>query len=840
MSEYKVNTLILGATFYGCGLAKRLKNAVVVESSVAVGSDYAYTFEQGNCWNTPAQNPEAEEFRQELFRRNAVNASGHLLNGALVPVFADWCLKNDVCPYFGLELVEKQGNRLTFMDFCGTEVVFEAEKVIDARPRYTGTKNLTAAILSEEALAEGKHGFFNITKTIAGNVYYLSFEVEADSTFQSARQRLKALWESRPETLKNAQMIWSAVRFSKNIFTNPVAALDAGLNGVLPEYEVPELVNGTPLEFDVVVCGLGTAGVTAAISAAKRGAKVLAIDKTTYPGGVWTGGFIPRSYIQQTCGIANMLQEKSATLEGYFGQSENLKMQLEKAVLGSRVQIWYSSAIRSCTKENGTVTEIVCRDSNGVLNRIKAHSFIDATADGVLCNLAGVEMTCGRELDREFNSYTNTMGKFRQTNFGAANFDAGRIAQYDLEDFSKGYLESSRLHLLDDYNVPHCCIQVSDNPGLREGKRIKPSKNWTIGEYFESDGKCDETIFEVISNLDTHAQDIFFESQDFQDWNIAASCWEIRVTIPVPMSVLFPAGVNGIIVPSRHLGVDHDLGCAVRMIAGLTAIGEVAGAVAAIAKEKNILPHRVAYSDIKPFIPQPGAMNTRDAEKYGMSKDLNKAWTQATDEEITEKLFSNNPALGIWNIKQQKKSELAQKIMVAHSDEPAGYNAAFALALLDDESAIPVLCKIIEKDDITPINTDLRFSSARRTAAAYLLGRLRKTEAVDFLIGQLGKRDCEKFFAHVVCALIKIADVNESVREKVGNVLRDLAQDTSWQMIEQLKGEGASKRRSDGLLRWRTAKYLDKWGISHNIAEKVSVIQFDTHEQWLWKNYNNF
>ena len=260
MFEYKVGTLILGATFYGCGLAKRLKNAVVVESSVAVGSDYAYAFEQGGNWNTPAQNAEAEEFRQELFRRNAVNDAGHLLNGALVPVFADWCLKNGVRPYFGLELAEKQANRLTFVDFCGTRVVFEAEKIIDARPRYTGTKNLTAAICSDEAIAEGKHGFFNISKTIAGNVYYLSFEVESDSTFQSARQRLGALWESRPQSLKNAQMIWSAVRFSKSIFANPVAALDAGLNGIMPEYDVPELVNGKTLEFDVVVCGLGTAG----------------------------------------------------------------------------------------------------------------------------------------------------------------------------------------------------------------------------------------------------------------------------------------------------------------------------------------------------------------------------------------------------------------------------------------------------------------------------------------------------------------------------------------------------------------------------------------------------
>ena len=838
MADYTIDTLIVGASFYGCGLASRLGNALVVESSTAVGSDYAYTFEQGVNWNVPAQNPLAEEFRQQLFRRKAVDDAGRLLNGALVPVFADWCVKHNVRPLLGMELVCKQNNRAEFVDFCGKKITVEAKNIIDARPHYSGTKNLTAAVYSVEPLRLGKHKFFNITDTIAKNIYYLSFEVEADSTFQSARQRLAALWRERPESLKNAQMVWSAVRFSKNIFDNPVAALDAGLNGKNAAREIADSVWGPELEFDVVVCGLGTAGVTAAISASRNGAKVFAIDKTTYPGGVWTGGFIPAPYIQKNCGIAAELQEKAYALEGYFGQSENLKMRLEKSVNDARVVIRYSTVICSCTKENDRVTEIVCRDGNGVLFKVKAHSFIDATAEGILGNLAGAEMTCGRELDREFNSYTNTMSKFRAESFGAANFDAGRVAQYDVEDFSNCYLETCNVHLLDDYSVLHYCIQASDNPGLREGRHIVPEKSWNLEKYFQSGGKCDDVIFKVISNLDTHAQDVFFESKEFQDWNIAASCWEIRITIPVPMQVLFPADVKGVIVPSRQLGVDHDLGCAVRMIPGLTAIGEVAGAIAAIAKEKDILPHEVKYSDIVPFIPEPGEIKTKDIVGKAVP-DLNSAWTAASDKEIVEQLFSDDPALGIWNIKQQNKRSLALEVLAANSDAPAGYNAAFGLALLDDEKAIPVLRKLIELDDVEPVNKNLRFSAPRRIAAAYLLGRLHKAETADFLIQQLGKRDCEKFFAHVVCALIKIADANVEIREKTGNVLRELAEDVSWQMIEQLKGQGAAKRRSDGLLRWHIAKYLDKWQISHNIAEKVAPVQFDSHEKWFWKNYKS-
>ena len=62
--DYSVDTLILGATFYGCGLASAIKNSLVVESSISVGSDYAFAFMQGKNWLQPLTSPGAEEFRQ--------------------------------------------------------------------------------------------------------------------------------------------------------------------------------------------------------------------------------------------------------------------------------------------------------------------------------------------------------------------------------------------------------------------------------------------------------------------------------------------------------------------------------------------------------------------------------------------------------------------------------------------------------------------------------------------------------------------------------------------------------------------------------------------------------
>ena len=56
---------------------------------------------------------------------------------------------------------------------------------------------------------------------------------------------------------------------------------------VEPEREIP--IKG---EYDVVVCGAGPAGVTAAIEAGRSGAKTLLIESQGCLGGVWTSGLL--------------------------------------------------------------------------------------------------------------------------------------------------------------------------------------------------------------------------------------------------------------------------------------------------------------------------------------------------------------------------------------------------------------------------------------------------------------------------------------------------------------------------------------------------------------------
>ena len=833
--DYSVETLIQGATFYGCALASAIKNSLVVESSISVGSDYAFGFLQGKNWSQPLTSPGAEEFRQELALRHALE-NDRILPAALAPMLAAWCMKQQIQPLLGLEFIRRSGKVYTFIDWGGNEVNIEAEKVIDARSQGT-EKLFTAAVFSENALAEGKYGSFELFRTPAEKIYTLEMPCNLSDTPDLARQNLQKLWAARPEELNEAQIIWSASRFSFPRFDNAAAALDAGLQGKYGYARIPDTPAPERCEFDCVVAGLGTAGIIAAITAARRGAKVLAIEKNFYPGGVWTGGFVARSYIQNVGGLAKVLQDNSEKYSGYHSMSESLKLELENAARHAGVTLEYGSAIAGVEKSGDRVTAVTYRNASGKLYKVSAYTFIDSTADAVLCTMANAPLTCGRTGDGEFNSYTNSMGKIGGKFFYVQNFDAGRVAQYDLEDFSKSFLYSASLHLQDDFRTKRLCIQLADNPGVREGLRIKPVEPYTIKDFFAGRGEHKEAFFHVISNLDTHAQDLFFESEDYQDWTIAASCWEIRVSIPVPMSLLFPENLHGVIAAARHLGVDHDLGCALRMIALMTAAGELAGNLAFEAQKRQLLPHEIEFADIQHLLPETPGVHASAQSKIPRG-NINSVWHSASDEEIAAGLAGKNPALAIWNIKQQNKTALAWELyQSSQENSPAKINAALALALAGDSRTVPELIKLVEGNDTTCLNENLRYSAPRRIAATYLLGKLRSVEAVELLLKNLDDWDCEKFFGHTVMALIKIADFHPELRQKIGNILAAKAQDPSWQMIEKLKGDGAPVRRSDGLIRLHIARKLDEWKIRHDIAGAIKNIPLDDHEKFLWKNY---
>ncbi|MFA6729595.1 MAG: FAD-dependent oxidoreductase [Eubacteriales bacterium] len=169
---------------------------------------------------------------------------------------------------------------------------------------------------------------------------------------------------------------------------------------VIPQAEVPVSFN-----CDVVVCGGGTAGVHAAVAAAKEGKSVILIEQFGSVGGSAGNALVTplmHSHIEgdPNCSyITNLLHEEMISL-GDLDESKRafdpmiLRIASEKLCVEAGVKILYYNFISDVITENGKVKGVVTVSKSG--KRVVAgKAFIDCTGDGDVSVLAGAEYQKG-------------------------------------------------------------------------------------------------------------------------------------------------------------------------------------------------------------------------------------------------------------------------------------------------------------------------------------------------------------------------------------------------------------------------------------------------------------
>jgi len=172
--------------------------------------------------------------------------------------------------------------------------------------------------------------------------------------------------------------------------------------------------------FDVVVCGGGTSGIPAALSAARNGMKVALIEKNSYFGGTNTAAMVSplmtyhagkRKVIEGIAQeIVDRLAERNATL-GHVRDSigmvstitpidsEALKMlYFEMIAAEPNICPFLNSEITGISIEKGVIQEIKISGRYGK-KTISGKAFIDATGDGDIMSLAKERHVVGRVKD---------------------------------------------------------------------------------------------------------------------------------------------------------------------------------------------------------------------------------------------------------------------------------------------------------------------------------------------------------------------------------------------------------------------------------------------------------
>ena len=162
-------------------------------------------------------------------------------------------------------------------------------------------------------------------------------------------------------------------------------------------------------DVDVIVLGAGSAGVTAAIAAARTGSDVLLVERHGFLGGTSTavldtfyGFYTPGEHAAKVVGgvaddvVAGLralgpVVERPNTFGAGTGVTyhpEHLKVVWDRLTAAAGVRVLHYATVQDAVVHDGDVTDVVLATKAG-LRRARARVVVDATGDADLCHFAG-------------------------------------------------------------------------------------------------------------------------------------------------------------------------------------------------------------------------------------------------------------------------------------------------------------------------------------------------------------------------------------------------------------------------------------------------------------------
>lgn len=442
-------------------------------------------------------------------------------------------------------------------------------------------------------------------------------------------------------------------------FSGPVLVQAAdGTTGVLttapgvfnePAHEIP-LVE----DVDVIVCGAGPAGVSAAIAAARAGAKVRLFEWRGCLGGVWTAGLLGYLLDFDKPGFAKELSQKLHERDARRGTSEKsicyepegMKLLLEDLCIEAGVKFQLHTRVAAAYREGKRLTTIITESKSG-RQAWRAPVFIDTTGDGDLGNLAGCSWEIGeakdcpcqpmslnallvvkdaaaltdyihasdpskkdglakdaflKEIQRAgfFPSYSKpTLWQVRDDlllvmmnhEYGIKPFDAAQVTEATVRARSELNKIVNGLRKL---GGPWEGIQIAataEQIGVRDGRRI--AGRYTVNKDDLINGaRYEDAVVRPTFSVDIHAVSA--------EHNKTAAYSNAGVKVKpydIPLRALIAKDVDGLMMAGRCISGDFIAHASYRVTGNSVAMGEAAGAVAAIAATSKRLPHEVPWSE---------------------------------------------------------------------------------------------------------------------------------------------------------------------------------------------------------------------------------------------------
>ena len=435
--------------------------------------------------------------------------------------------------------------------------------------------------------------------------------------------------------------------------------LTHGAEGAAPaaagQFQEPARALPLHTDADVIVCGAGPAGVSAALAAARAGARTRLFDLNGCLGGVWTAGLLTWIFDFDKPGLTRELVRKlderkarrNTNPDRFTYEPEAMKLLLEDLCAEAKVTSQLRTRVAAAYRDGTRLSTIVTESKSG-REAWRAPVFIDATGDGDLGAQAGCGWDCGQEPDgvcqpltlnalavvrdvnalSEFISFYNNNDKrhieavtaFKselkragcETSYGhptlfhvrdnvltvMINHEYG-VKPYDAAQVTEATVRARAevLHVVSALNAlggPWAGMQVvatAEQIGIRDGRRIHGRYTVTRGDLI-SGVRHPDAVARVTFNVDIHAAD----RKKNEAETISHGGFKMK-PYDIPLRALIAKDVDGLMMAGRCISGDFIAHASYRVTGNAVAMGEAAGAVAALAAKTGRLPHEIAWAD---------------------------------------------------------------------------------------------------------------------------------------------------------------------------------------------------------------------------------------------------
>ncbi|MCH8541655.1 MAG: FAD-dependent oxidoreductase [Opitutales bacterium] len=325
--------------------------------------------------------------------------------------------------------------------------------------------------------------------------------------------------------------------------------------------------------YDVLILGGGTAGASAAIGAARGGARTVLVEGLPALGGVGTLGQIAKYWFGNQVGFTTEINDSVAALEwdqrkrkgrGKGGWSVSAKSQWYlQTALELKVDLLFRTLPVAVTREGNRITGLVVASPYG-FGWIKAGCCVDATGSAEIAALAGAPTAvCGE--DHLAVQGTGLAGVTPGKDY--CNSDHSFSDETNLRD-TVAFLYSTRR------KFPHA-FDIGQLIDSRERRQI-------IGEYRMQpvdilyDRTFPDTICRASSNFDSHGFTI-------HPLFMILPPTKERLWANVPFRCLLPKGLERVLSTGLGLSSHRDALPVIRMQADVQNQGYAAGRAAAMA-----------------------------------------------------------------------------------------------------------------------------------------------------------------------------------------------------------------------------------------------------------------